>query len=251
MLFPQRARPILLGHRGVREGVRENTLAAFVRAMEAGLDGVEFDVQRTRDGVLVVYHDFWIDLGLVHQLSYAELKAALPELATLEEVLDLFEGYPEAILNVELKSIPGFRDGRTEALAQVLSAWPGKDRVLVSSFDPVALYELERLAPDLPLGFLYHGFEAGEVARRLGFAAVHPRLELVSPERVAAWHRADLFVCTWPAATLSQAKAALAAGVDAVIGGWPRVLLEAKKDFRHVEVDDQPGDVGDGGDQWV
>jgi len=230
MLFADRPRPILLGHRGVREGVRENTLAAFKRAMEAGLDGVELDVQRTRDGVLVVYHDFWIDRGLVHQLTYAELKEALPQLATLEEVLALFEGYPEAILNVELKSIPGFRDGRTAELAELLRGWAGRNRVLVSSFDPVALFELRSLVPEQPLGFLFHGFDAGEMAVRLGFEAVHPRLELATPERVANWHREDRFVCAWPAATEAEARAAIAAGVDALIGGWPEALLKAKHD---------------------
>ena len=234
MLFTDRPRPILLGHRGVREGARENTLAAFRLAMEAGLDGVELDVQRSRDGVLVVYHDFWIDRGLVHQLAYGELKAALPDLATLEEVLAFFEGYPDAILNVELKSIPGFRDGRTAALAELLEGWSGRHRVLVSSFDPVALFELRSLAPGLPLGFLFHGFDAGDMAIRLGFEAVHPRLELASPERVFGWHREGRFVCAWPAATEAEARSAIAAGVDALIGGWPEVLLKAKHD---------PGDV--------
>ncbi len=234
MLFADRKRPLLLGHRGVREGVRENTLAAFQRAIEAGLDGVEFDVQRSRDGVLVVYHDFWIDRGFIHRLTYPELKEALPDLPTLEEVLALFEAYPRAILNVELKSIPGLRDGRTAELAGVLSGWAGKDRVLVSSFDPVALFELRARAPELPLGFLFHGFDAGAMALRLGFEAVHPRLELVVPERVAAWHREDRFVCAWPAATAAEARRAIAAGADAVIGGWPEALLKAQQELGDV-----------------
>ena len=50
-------RPLVLGHRGASAGAPENTVAAFTRARELGADGVELDVRRTADGVLVVHHD--------------------------------------------------------------------------------------------------------------------------------------------------------------------------------------------------
>lgn len=232
-LFPDRSRPILLGHRGVREGVRENTLEAFRRALEAGLDGVELDVQRSADGALVVYHDFWVPEGLLHRFTLAELRAMLPGLPTLEEVLELFDAYPEAILNVELKSVPGFYDGRAEALARVLASWPGRRRVLVSSFDPVALFVFREEAPGIPLGYLFLGRDTARLGMELGVEALHPRLDLVTPEKVAAWREAGYFVTVWPAATLEEARRAVRSGADAVIGGWPERLLKAKQELGH------------------
>ncbi len=231
MLFPDRKRPLLLGHRGVRQGVRENTLQAFERALDLGLDGVELDVQRSADGALVVYHDFWVPGGLVHAMPYRELKAAVPGLCTLEEVLELFDRYPEAVLNVELKSVPGFDDGRALATAKLLDAWPGKDRVLVSSFDPVALLAFRDRAPGIPIGFLFLGYDASRIAPALGFEAVHPRLDLATREKVAAWKEAGLFVTLWPIETEEEARFALDSGADAVIGGFPRVLLKAKQEL--------------------
>ncbi len=232
-LFAKRSRPLLLGHRGVRVGARENTLEAFRRAMEAGLDGVEFDVQRSADGALVVYHDFWVPKGLLHRFTLAELKEMLPGLPTLEEVLELFEAYPEAILNVELKSVPGFYDGRAEALARLLSGWPGRERVLVSSFDPVALFVFREEAPEIPLGYLFLGRDTARLGERLGFDALHPRLDLVAPEKVRAWQEAGYFVVVWPAFTPEEARLAMGSGADAVIGGDPEVLLKAKEKLGH------------------
>ena len=59
-LFPdvRATPPLLIGHRGTRGRLPENSLEAFQAALEAGLDGVEFDVQRSRDGHLLIYHNF-------------------------------------------------------------------------------------------------------------------------------------------------------------------------------------------------
>ena len=75
-------RPLVLGHRGASRDAPENTIAAFVRPRELGADGVEFDVHRTADAVLVVHHDAELDdLGLVLDASFAELHAARPDVA--------------------------------------------------------------------------------------------------------------------------------------------------------------------------
>ena len=145
--------PLRLGHRGaprLAEGEAqvyvENTLEAFRQALEAGLDGFELDVHLTRDGVLVVHHDFTLRGVPISGVSSRELPAYVP---TLEEVLRTF---PEAWINVELKSLPPETDGREEALARLLACYPS-DRIWVSSFDPLALVRLKRLGVG-PLGLL-------------------------------------------------------------------------------------------------
>lgn len=155
--------PLRLGHRGAPRLVEgeaqayvENTLEAFRQALEAGLDGFELDVHLTRDGVLVVHHDFTLGGIPINGVSSRELPAYVP---TLEEVLRTFPG---AWINVELKSLPPETDGREEALARLLARYPS-DRIWVSSFDPLALVRLRRLGVG-PLGLLYQHEEAEALA---------------------------------------------------------------------------------------
>ncbi|HEY1737167.1 MAG TPA: glycerophosphodiester phosphodiesterase, partial [Acidimicrobiia bacterium] len=86
-------RPLVLGHRGASRGAPENTIAAFTRAAELGADGVELDVHRTADGVLVVHHDADLDgVGLVLGAPFVQVRAARPDVPTLAETLDACAG---------------------------------------------------------------------------------------------------------------------------------------------------------------
>ncbi|TBH21244.1 glycerophosphodiester phosphodiesterase [Thermus thermamylovorans] len=207
--------PLRLGHRGAPRLARENTLESFRKALEAGLDGFELDVHLTRDGVLVVHHDFLLEGVPIQGLRRRELPAFVP---TLEEVLSSF---PEAWINVELKSLPPETDGREEALARLLARFPS-GRVWVSSFDPLALLRLAQLGVG-PLGFLYGKPEAEALAPCLGVAWMHPEASLLTEERVRAL-KGRYRVLAWTVNERPQAQALAAWGVDALVGDLPEVL---------------------------
>ena len=136
----------VIAHRGASADERENTLPAFERAIEAGADFVELDVQVSVDGVLVVFHDLDLDRltplrGPVRRRPYAELREhAIP---TLEDVVELTRG--RAGVMAELKSAYLFRRhdviGRTVALL-------GDDDVVLS-FGRRTLLEARRRKPSL------------------------------------------------------------------------------------------------------
>src|SRR5512143_199880 len=110
---PQHRRPLILAHRGASRRAPENTMAAFRLAAELGADGVELDVQLSKDGEVVVMHDSRVDRttdghGRIRDLPLAELRALdaggwyAPEFAgeripTLAEVLH--ELGPRLVLN--------------------------------------------------------------------------------------------------------------------------------------------------------
>jgi hypothetical protein len=80
----RRAGPIVIVHRGASAFAPENSLAAYAAAMDYGADGCEVDLRRTRDGVLVLFHDETLDrltcgFGAVSQLTYGELTALRPQ----------------------------------------------------------------------------------------------------------------------------------------------------------------------------
>ncbi|MFD3005904.1 glycerophosphodiester phosphodiesterase [Thermus tengchongensis] len=215
--------PLRLGHRGaprLAEGEAqayvENTLEAFRQALEAGLDGFELDVHLTRDGVLVVHHDFTLGGIPLSGLSSRELPAYVP---TLEEVLRTF---PEAWINVELKSLPPETDGREQALARLLDRYPS-DRIWVSSFDPLALVRLKRLGVG-PLGLLYEHEEAEALAPCLGVEWVHPEASLLSEAKVREL-RTRYRVLAWTVNRRQQAQELAAWGVDALVTDFPGVLV--------------------------
>jgi len=227
--FANRKRPILLGHRGLPTRAEGNTRPAFLAAVEAGLDGIETDVQRTKDGVLVIHHDFVVGLRLISDLDYAELRELRPQMMTLDALLELLEPYPDFLLNLELKSIPGLEDGRAHELADRVAGWSRRRRVWISSYDPVALLKVREHQPEIPLGYLFRVYDTGRMAELLGIEAVHPHWQLVSAARLARWHERGLAVATWTVNNAGKVRELASLGVDVIMGDDAEALLASKK----------------------
>jgi glycerophosphoryl diester phosphodiesterase len=229
-----RPRPWAIGHRGVRGPLPENTLAAFRAALDAGLDGLETDVQRTRDGELVLVHDFVVGGLRVVESSLAELRSVLPGVATLDELLDLVRASPGTLLNVELKTL-GWADGAlARAVADALVASRLSDRLLVSSFSPLALLRLRLRAPQLRTAYLW--LDRPEVpwwlrspwpGAWLHVDALHPQHPLVTGPAVAGWRARGLMVNTWTVNDAADVVRVVEAGVDGVMADLPAPLLGA------------------------
>lgn len=136
----------VIAHRGASSEEKENTLPAFERAIELGADYVEFDVQASSDGGLVVFHDLRLDrLTPVSGPLRARPLAELRELGipTLEEVLELTSGRIGVM--AELKS--PWLNRRHDIVGRAAELLPA-DGVVVS-FSRRAILETRRLRPSL------------------------------------------------------------------------------------------------------
>ncbi len=170
---------LVLAHRGANRFAPDNTLPAFERAVELGADGVELDIHRTADGALLVRHDAATPVGTLAEMTLAEARAALPEVPTLEEALDVCVGL---LVNVEIKNMPGEGDWdpgdrAAELLVELLDRRAGRDRVLVSSFNLPSVDRVRSLAPHVPTALLTFGtdpLEALLIAESHGHGALHP-----------------------------------------------------------------------------
>ncbi len=136
----------VIAHRGASWDEKENTLPAFERAIEVGADYVEFDVQVSADGALVVFHDLRLDRlteasGPLRARGLAELREL--GIPTLEEVLALTAGRIGVM--VELKSPWLFR--RHDMVGRTLRLLAPE--AVVVSFSRRALLETHRLRPSL------------------------------------------------------------------------------------------------------
>ncbi|HLI16597.1 MAG TPA: glycerophosphodiester phosphodiesterase [Acidimicrobiales bacterium] len=171
------ARPFVWAHRGASALEPENTLRAFLAAADAGADGVELDIQLTRDGVAVVVHDplLWTDGSQLHlrhdraaalrplwvrDLDWTDLEQAsvrwpdgrTEHLTRFEEVLEVLPG--QLWLDVELKA--GWTYDPALATAFVALARRRSGRILASSFDQVILRDVAAVDPEIPLLSILH-----------------------------------------------------------------------------------------------
>ena len=231
---------LLLGHRGVRGSLPENSMPAFEAALEAGLDGLETDVQRSRDGELVLYHDFTLPDGrLLTTLTYAEIQKTDPNVPTLEDLFTLVRCYPGTLLNLELKT-RGWRTGGLErAAAHALETSGFEGRILVSSFSPLSLARLRLYAPDIRTALLYSAYgprwlrnnlTARLFARFLHVDALHPHHGLIHAD-LARWaKRRGVTLNTWTVNDPEDVKRLTLLNVNGLMADDLAALKDAYKE---------------------
>jgi glycerophosphoryl diester phosphodiesterase len=239
-------KPLNIAHRGASAYAPENTLAAFRLALEMGADGFELDVMLSADGHLVVIHDDTVDRttdgsGLVLQKTLAELKAldagvrfatrfAGERIPTLQEVFDWVAG-SHAFVNVEIKTDSLKGDGLEEKLVALSRRYGLGERLLISSFNPFALWRMRRLAPDLSLALLYA--EGQRIClRNRWFAflsrpdALNPGFRMATQEHVC-WAKSKGYrLHVWTVDEEPEMCWLIALGVDGVITNKPDLLRQ-------------------------
>lgn len=221
----------ILAHRGASAVCRENTIDAFRAARQSGADGVELDVRRSADGVLVVHHDPALPDGrALASVTSAELPAWLPTLqAALEECRGL-------LVDIEVKNLPtepGYDpDERAAVGSAELAVRLGlAGSVTVSSFTLASIDAAKAACPGLATGWLTLAWYDQDAALALvaehGHASLHPRHEAVTPELVAAAHDLGLAVWAWTVDEPERIVWLSETGVDALITNTPDAALRA------------------------
>lgn len=225
-------------HRGASGYAPENTLEAFELAVKQRADGVELDVQLSKDGELAVIHDETVDrvsdgTGMVCDFTLAELKkfhvrGRFPEyenarIPTLREVYELLKD-TDLTVNVELKTSIILYPGIEEKVLRETAEMGMEERVWYSSFNHFTLKKLKALDPGVRTGMLYADglCDAAGYGKSLGVDALHPALyHLQYPDLAEGIRREKLKLHVWTVNEIPHIQAALAWGVDAVITDYP------------------------------
>jgi glycerophosphoryl diester phosphodiesterase len=217
--------PLVYGHRGASADAPENTLEAFALAREQGADGVELDVRRSAEGVLVLHHDAALPDGrVVAHTPQAELPASVP---TLAEALDTCAGL---VVNIEIKNSPFDPDHDpdrvvADQVVALLQERQGLDRVLVSSFDLGTVDRIKELDADIATGFLTFvapvGPESVQLAVHRGHDAVHPHEGTVDAALVGLAHDLGLEVNVWTVDDPHRIRTLADLGVDGIVTNVP------------------------------
>ncbi len=213
--------PVIYGHRGASAAAPENTVAAFRLARELGADGIELDVRRSADDVLVLCHDPALADGRpVRAVRRVDLPPTVP---TLAEALDACVGM---IVNIEIKNIPHEPDfdeacGVVDAVVELLADRDGRDEVLISSFHLPSIDRVKTLDRELRTGLLTFidplPADSLAVAVEREHDAIHPYDFTVDGALVTDAHRVGLEVNVWTVDDPARITALAALGVDGVV----------------------------------
>ena len=240
----------IIAHRGANKRAPQNTIPAFRKAIELHCDGFENDVHLTKDGRIVICHNYTIDdtstgKGLISDMTYEELlqydfgsyfspEFAGTKIPLLEEFLDLCT--PEhKVINIEIK--PPQNPNSTIA-AQTIAMVKERglfDNLIVSSFDPQVLIDCKKIDPATKTGLLYEpGEEKCEevcedfvaYAKKLNVDAVHPFIGFVTEDYIEEAHEAGLIVNPWTVNQDFQIERLVEWGCDGLITDVPDYARE-------------------------
>jgi glycerophosphoryl diester phosphodiesterase len=220
----------VFAHRGAHANERENTLGAFREAVRLGVDGVELDVRRTKDGVLVIHHDPSVEGKVIALAKASDLPAFVPTLAESMEVLT------GTTVNVEIKNSldpaePTY-DESGSLVAQVLDYLHEADFIssaIVSCFDLRTCAQVRSYDIDVRVAWLVEDVELGAAlteAHVLGFDAVNPYFTLVTPASQSLAAELGLAINVWTVNARLDLQAMAALGVSSVITDEPALAIE-------------------------
>lgn len=227
-------------HRGASEYAPENTFSAFHLGVEMGADGIETDIQRTKDGVLVLFHDDTMKrvLNRPERISDFDLSDLLAmdfgafkqnpkyfgeRIVTLEDFLRYF-GPKNLQFALELKQagVEG------EALAMV-NRFGVRERVIFTSFNWQSLASLREADADIAIGFLTDTVGSDVLNRMQAsrFSQICPRIDLLDASGVALARSYGFSVRPWGVKTAALMQKGLALGIDGMTVNFPDVLTAA------------------------
>ena len=247
----------VISHRGANKQAPQNTIPAFKKSIEIGVDGFETDIHLTSDGVPVVCHNYTIDetsngQGEVRSKTLEELrtydfgsyfheKFKGTKLPTLEEFLALCETADIEIMNIEIK--PPL-DGNMEIVEKTINAVKEHGlfkKLLISSFDSNVLIECKRVDPECKTGFLYAPnksffykkmlFGYVSFAKKIQADYLHPHYYTVTKRYVEKLHENGIGINVWTVNKPEVVNKLLKMGVDGIITDVPQLVNELVERF--------------------
>jgi glycerophosphoryl diester phosphodiesterase len=253
--------PHLFAHQGSSGEAPSNTIPAFRRAVELGIQYLETDCHATSDGEIVLCHDETVDRttdssGAIADFRFAELEkldaghkftvdgqsfpfrgrgVRIPRLA------DVLAEFPQTRINLEIKQGD---QGVVEEVIRIVRQADAELRVLLAAAEDDVMETLRKLDPPTAigssLGDLVSFYQAVQEERWQSYQPRGQALQippdfagnsLITPEILTAAHELGLFVHVWTINDPAQMRQLLEAGVDGVMSDFPDLLLEQARAF--------------------
>lgn len=236
----------IFAHRGSAGTHPENTMISFMEAARVGADGIELDVQLTKDGEVVVIHDETVDRttngkGYVKDYLLQELKKldsshkfskqfGVTNIPTLKEVLEWMQGN-SLLLNIELKNSVFFYPGLEEKTIALVRAYGMENRVIISSFNHYSIVHCYRLAPEIETAPLYRDglYMPWVYAESIQSKAIHPSIKAAPDAIIKSSIQAGIAVRPYTINEESKMKSLYSLGCSAIITDYPEKAILIKR----------------------
>ncbi|GAA4837074.1 hypothetical protein GCM10023310_13210 [Paenibacillus vulneris] len=221
---------IVAGHRGWKSDYPENTLLSFQRAIELGVDMLEFDLRFSKDKAVVVIHDATVDRttngkGKVSDYTLEELKQLDAggwfgnlfeglKIPTFEELCELMQSHPDILLNVEIKPSQDAKEVADAAIA-ILKRYEYLPRCVFTCFDAEVLAHIHDHHGLKTQGFpeeLMSNYVPGAGGTLSKMWAVGISMKLLTPQRVQEYEQQGILPWCYCPDTEQQVLYALGTG---------------------------------------
>ena len=247
-IFPRARRVEAVVHRLGGDLDIENTLEGQEAALELGAGAAETDIQRTKDGEYIIFHDGTLkrlcgmpdrpcDLTLdeIRSIEMQTVTGEVRKIPTLEEVLDKAKG--REVLYLELKGVTADEQMADDVIAMVQEKGMAEDCILISMNYNVIRY-IDRNYPDIRCGYLY--FFAYGNESRLEADLLMSQSNVINPAKTRAIHRAGKRLYCWTVNSRAAAKAMIRRRVDGIISDRYDIIasvldhLESRTDYERI-----------------
>jgi glycerophosphoryl diester phosphodiesterase len=233
-------------HRGFSGKYPENTMLAFEKAIEIGADGVELDVQLTKDEQVVIIHDETVNRttggeGRVQDYTYEELskldasyiytgKYGINKIPTLREYCEFVKD-KDIVTNIELKTGIFEYLGIEEKVWDLIKEYKLEEKVIISSFNHFSILRMKKIAPNLKYGLLSETWliDAGKYTHNMGVQCYHPLFRNLTNEVVKEIKQYGIEINTYTVNTEEDVRNLINKGIDIVIGNFPDMVNKVRQ----------------------
>lgn len=231
-------------HRGASEYAPENTLCSFYLGVLQQANGIETDVRRTKDNVLILFHDDMLDRvttgsGNISDYTYDELlefdviggknKTIYDKIVRFEDFLRFF-GFRDITFAIELKQ----RDIEKETI-DMLEKYHMCEKSVITSFDFENIKNIKKYCPSYKVGYLTSSVTENtiESMKEIDGEEICPQANIISREMVEALHGLNYSVRAWGVTDPEIMAKVYQCGVDGMTVNFPDKLAEYIKSNPH------------------
>ncbi len=245
----------VIAHRGGADLAPENTLAAFKNAIRLGVDMIEIDVHLSKDGHIMVIHDFTLDRtttgkGRISDMTLEEIKkydAGIKfsekfrgeKVPTLEETMSLLHGKTGLLIEIK-KDHDDQYPGIEEKVVEMIHKYKARSWVIVQSFNKYAILRTKRIDPAITTFYLTgRNFDDvyANIARQVAagektgseYDGIAPHFSQLNAEKVKTLQHAGDEIFTWTVDKPADMKRVIGWQVDGIITNSPDKLIELLK----------------------
>lgn len=231
----------IIAHRGASGYAPENTKASILEGLKQKCDGFEVDVQLTKDGRVVVFHDWSLERttngnGILKDQTLSELKTLDlgswfskefkdEKIITLEELLEIVPS--EKLLNIEIKVRYGEINQIEKKVIEILEKTSRIDNnVVISSFDHRVIKNINKIKPEIQVGLLVTAglLDFKNYISNFNLYSIHCGAEFINKINVDDLKERNIKTYAWTVNTLEESKLLASFGIEGIITNYPDIF---------------------------